>query len=312
MTGPEQYLRPEVARRVRRLDLKARFIVEGFLAGLHQSPYRGLSLEFAEHRRYASGDDPKTLDWAAWAKTDRLYVRTFQAETNLSAYLVLDRSRSMAYGGEPRGGPDGRLTKLDYARSLAAALGYLLIHQHDAVGLALLGSDLERFLPARPGRRHLARVLADLERAEGRGKTALAPALHALARRVKRRSLIVLLSDLVDEPQAVLGAMRHLAFRGHGLVVFQVLDPVERRLPICGPVLLEDPETGARLATDADHIRAAYTGRLEALIEQYRRGVAEAGGDFAALTTSTPFDRALMEFLRRRARPRMALAAAGQ
>ncbi len=297
MVKPEHYLLPEVARKVRRLDLRAKFIVEGFWAGLHASPYRGFSLEFSEHRKYVAGDDPKRLDWTAWAKTDRLYVKTFHAETNLEAYVVLDVSRSMAYAG-----PDGAMTKLEYATALAAAFGYLLLHQRDAVGLGLVGADLSRLLRPRTGRRHLTRVLAALARADGEGPTALAPSLHALARRIKRRSLVLLLSDLIDDRDAVLEALEHLAFRGHDLVVFQVLDAAERHLDLVGPVVLEDPETGLRVRTDADHIREAYTDRVAAMTAGYERGVREMGGDFVAMTTRTPFDEALCHFLAERQR----------
>jgi len=293
MVRPEQYLRPEVARRVGRLDLRARFIVEGFLAGLNDSPYRGFSLEFSEHRKYTPGDDPKSLDWTAWAKTDRLYVKTFRAETNLEAWVILDISRSMAYAGT-----DGAMTKLEYATALAAALGYLLTTQRDAVGLGLVGSDLKRLLRPHAGRRQLVRMLAELARATGDGPTDLAPGLHALARSIRRRGLVLLLSDLVDEPGPVLDALRHLAFRGHDVVVFQILDAAERRLDdVAGPVVLVDPETGLRVATDADHIRAAYTERVQQFVDTYERGVHDLGGDFAAMTTSTPFDKALCRFL---------------
>jgi len=297
MVKPEHYLLPEVARKVRRLDLRAKFIVEGFWAGLHASPYRGFSLEFSEHRKYVPGDDPKRLDWTAWAKTDRLYVKTFHAETNLEAYVVLDTSRSMAYAG-----PDGGMTKLQYATALAAAFGYLLLHQHDAMGLGLVGSKLSHLVRPRTGRRHLTRVLAALARADGEGPTALGPALHALARRLKRRSLVLLLSDLIDNRDAVLEALEHLAFRGHDLVVFQVLDAAERHLDLAGPVLLEDPETGMRVRTDADHIREAYTDRVAATTADYERGVRQMGGDFVAMTTRTPFDAALCHFLAERQR----------
>ncbi len=297
MVCPEEYLRPEVARQVRRLDLKARFIVEGFFSGLHGSPYRGFSPEFSEHRNYVPGDDPKGLDWAAWARTDRLFVKTYRAETNLSAYLLVDTSRSMAYAGRP-----GAMTKLEYATALSAAIGYLLVRQQDSVGLGLVGSGLERLLAPRAGRRQLVRVLSTLATAEGRGETRLAPALHAVARRVRRRGLMLLVSDLVDEPKAVLEALRHLAFRGHDVVVFQVLDPLERHLAVRGPVLLEDPETGERVATDADQIRRAYTDRLQRFVEAYRDGVGKIGGDFTTMTTSTPFDRALVRFLHERKR----------
>jgi len=297
MVTPEQYVLPEIARTVRRLDLRAKFIAEGFWAGLHASPYRGFSLEFSAHRAYTPGDDPKTLDWTAWAKTDRLYVKTFHAETNLEAYIVLDTSRSMAWAG-----PGAGLTKQEYATALAAAFGYILAHQRDAVGLGLVASDLWRLLRPKTGRRHLVRVLAELARAPGEGETALATGLHALARRVKRRSLVLLLSDLLDEPDAVLDALGHLAYRGHDLVVFHVLDPAERDLALAGPVVLEDPETGARVRTDADHIRQAYADRVARFTAEYERGVRDLGGDFVALSTDTPYDAALGRFLTQRQR----------
>jgi len=297
MLRPEQYLQPEVARRVARLDLRAKFIAEGFLQGLNDSPYRGFSLEFSEYRKYVAGDDPKSLDWTAWAKTDRLFVKTYRAETNLSAYLLLDTSRSMAYAARR-----GTMTKLEYAVALAAALAYLLARQADAVGLGLVGSGLNRFLRARPWRRQLVRIMTELAHAGGEGPTALAAGLHAVAQRVKHRGLILLLSDLVDEPGPVLQGLRHLAFRGHDLVVFHILDPAERRLEFTGPVILEDPETGAQVATDADHIRRAYTERMRAFIAEYERGVRSLGGDFVAMTTDTPFDKALCRFLAERKR----------
>ena len=297
MVRPEQYLQPDVARRVARLDLKAKFIVEGFLAGLHDSPYRGFSLEFSEHRKYVSGDDPRRLDWTAWAKTDRLFVKTFQAETNLSAYLLVDTSRSMGYAG-----PGGGMSKLEYATALAAAIGYLLVCQHDAVGLGVLGAGLWKLLPPHSSRRQLVRVLSELAQTTAEGGTALADGLHAVARRAKRRSLMLLLSDLVDEPGPVLEALRHLVFRGHDVIVFQILDRVERDLDLEGPVILEDPETGAQVATDADHIRSAYGERIASFVGEYERGVHELGADFVAMTTSTPFDQALVRFLRERKR----------
>jgi uncharacterized protein (DUF58 family) len=297
MLTAEKYLNPEVARQVRRLDLRAKFIVEGFLAGLHDSPYRGFSLEFSEHRRYAAGDDPADLDWTVWAKTDRLFIRTYQAETNLAAYLVVDTSRSMAYAGR-----QGAITKREYATALAAALGYLLVRQGDSVGLGLMGTDLARLVRPRGGRRQLVRVLSELVRQNGAGTTDLAAGLHTLARRIKRRSLVLILSDLVDEPEAVLAALRHLAARGHDLVVFHVLDAAERNLDFTGPVILEDPETGMQVTTDADAIREAYCRRVDAFVGRYERGVREMHGDFVSMTTSTPFDKALRRFLRQRKR----------
>ncbi len=297
MLSAEQYLLPDVARRVGRLDLKAKFIVEGFLAGLHDSPYRGYSLEFSEHRRYTPGDDPKDLDWTAWAKTDRLYVRTYRAETDLAAYLLVDTSRSMAYAGQ-----DGGVTKLEYATSLAAALGYLLVRQHDTVGLGLVGSGLNRFLRPRGGRRQLVRVLTELARAGGRGPTGLAAGLEAVARRVRRRSLMIVLSDLVDDLGPVANSLKHLAHRGHDIIVFQILDASERELATGGPVIFEDPETGVRVVTDADDIRGAYRNRIAQFVGWCEQSVRGLGGDFASMTTRPPFDRALARFLAERKR----------
>jgi uncharacterized protein (DUF58 family) len=194
-------------------------------------------------------------------------------------------------------GPGGEMSKLEYATALAAAIGYLLVCQHDAVGLGVLGAGLAKLLPPHGSRRQLVRVLSELAQTTAEGGTALADGLHAVARRAKRRSLMMLLSDLVDDPGPVLEALRHLVFRGHDVIVFQILDRVERDLDLTGPVILEDPETGARVATDADHIRAAYRERIASFVARYERGVHELGADFVAMTTSTPFDQALCRFL---------------
>jgi uncharacterized protein (DUF58 family) len=194
------------------------------------------------------------------------------------------------------------MSKLEYATALAAAIGYLLVCQHDAVGLGVLGAGLGKLLPPRGSRRQLVRVLSELAQTTAEGGTALADGLHAVARRAKRRSLMMLLSDLVDEPGPVLEALRHLVFRGHDVIVFQILDRTERDLDLTGPVVLEDPETGARVATDADHIRAAYGERIASFVARYERGVHALGADFVAMTTSTPFDQALLRFLHERKR----------
>jgi uncharacterized protein (DUF58 family) len=287
----ESYLRPEVIRQVARLDLKARFIVEGFLAGLHDSPYHGFSLEFSEHRKYVPGDDPALIDYAAWARTDRYYIRRFQAETNLACYLLVDQSASMDYAsGE-------RMTKLEYVVCLAAALGYLMTGQQDQVGLVTFDERVTRFVPPRSSRRQLTTLLSVLaRRPEGR-RTALADVLHQVAARVRKRSLVILFSDLLDDPDAVLKGLHHLRFRGHDLIVFHVLDEAEAHLSIRGPVELEDPETGERLTADPESVRADYLARLEALRDRFRGALEGARGDFVPVDTSMPFDKALVSFL---------------
>jgi uncharacterized protein (DUF58 family) len=287
----ESYLRPEVIQQVQRLDLKARFIVEGFLAGLHDSPYHGFSLEFSEHRKYVPGDDPAIIDYSAWARTDKYYVRKFQAETNLACYLLVDQSKSMDYAS-------GRLmTKLEYAICTAAALGYLMTRQQDAVGLVTFDERITQFVPPKSSRAQLNRMLSILAQPpEGRG-TALADVLHQVAARVRKRSLFVLFSDLLDDTPRVIEGLHHLRFRGHDLVVFHILDEAEAHLNLTGPVDLEDPETGDRVVTDAESIRADYLARLAAFKDSFRRELEGRRADFVPVDTSMPFDKALVSFL---------------
>lgn len=290
-SSAEQYLRPDVIQQVQRLDLKARFIVEGFLSGLHDSPYHGFSTEFSEHRKYVPGDDTRQIDWNVYAKTDRFYVRKYQAETNLDAYLLVDCSASMDFAA------DGRMTKLDYAICLAAALGHLMIHQQDSVGLVTFGERVLDFVPPRAKRSHLLSLLGTLARTRPAGRTDLAASLHEVASRVRRRGIMVLFSDLLTEPEQVVPALHHLRFRGHDLIVFQVLDHAERVLPFEGQVTFEDPETGDRLEADPQAIRAAYVRELEAFVDDYRRQCQTVRADFTVVDNAMTFDKALIEFL---------------
>jgi uncharacterized protein (DUF58 family) len=290
----ESYLRPDVIQQVQRLDLKARFIVEGFLAGLHDSPYHGFSLEFSEHRKYVAGDDPNLIDYAAWARTDKYYIRKFQAETNLACYLLVDQSASMDYAS-------GRaMTKLEYAVCLAAALGYLMTSQQDSVGLVTFDERITHFVPPKSSRAQLTSILGVLARKPGGRTTAVADVLHQVAGRIRKRSLMVLFSDLLDDTERVIEALHHLRYRGHDLIVFHVLDEAEAHLPMTGPVDLEDPETGQRVMTDPESIRADYLARLEEFKDRFRRQLEGQRADFVAVDTSMPFDKALVSFLQNR------------
>ncbi|GMU22353.1 MAG: hypothetical protein AMXMBFR13_24390 [Phycisphaerae bacterium] len=299
MSSVTRYLRPEVIAQVSRLDLRARFIVEGFLTGQHGSPFHGFSVEFSEHRKYVSGDDLRLIDWSVFAKTDRFYVRKYEAETNLAAYLVVDSSTSMGYRGPGKAG-DERLSKLDYAICLAAALGYLMIGQQDAVGLARFDSRLRSFLPARSKRSHLMQILAELASARparDAGESGLAHALHEIALRVRKRGLIIVLSDFLAPEEAVLEGLHHLRFRGHDVILFQVLDQAEVEFPFDHLSRFEDPETGRTLVATPDAIRNAYLEALHAFTERYRREAAGVRADFVQVHTGLSFDRALVQFL---------------
>ena len=294
MPGAEQYLKPSVIRNVARLDLRARFIVEGFLTGLHASPFQGFSVELSEHRRYAQGDDPRNIDWLVFAKTDRFYVKKYQAETNLSGYLLMDLSESMSYTFRQE------LTKFDYCICLAAALGYLMIHQQDPVGLMTFDGQLRACLPAKSKRSQLGNILAVLSRARPAGQTDVAGNLRRIAAMIRHRGLFMLFSDLLCDPEPVIDALRMLRHRGHDVIIFHVLDEAEVNFPFDGLSDFEEPESGERLIVDAAGIRGDYLEAMQELRDRYKRECLRMGADYVPLDTSLPFDRALVEYLSQR------------
>ncbi|REJ95941.1 MAG: DUF58 domain-containing protein [Planctomycetota bacterium] len=290
----EEYLKPEVIRTVSRLDLRARFIVEGFLSGLHASPFHGFSVEFSEHRRYSQGDDPKDIDWLVYAKTDRYYVKKYQAETNITGYLLMDLSESMAYTHRQE------LTKFEYCICLAAALAYLMVHQQDPIGLMTFDETIRASLPAKSKRTQLANILALLAKAKPTGPTDVAPNLKRFAAMVKHKSLVMLFSDLLTDPEPVLDAVRLLRFAGHDVIIFHVLDEAEVHFPFTGMVDLKEPETEQTLLVDAQGIKSDYLEALAELREHYRKECLSTGADYVPLDTSMRFDKALVEYLSQR------------
>lgn len=290
-----EFLKPEVVAKLKGIDLKARMVVEGFLAGLHRSPYKGFSAEFTEHRLYMPGDELKRIDWKVYAKTDRFVIREYEEETNLRAYIVLDTSGSMGYRS-------GKLAKLDYAQCLAAALGYLLLRQKDSAGLIAFSDKIDRYIPPRSSRAHLNVLLHALSDARPGGDTSIGTTLHQLAERVKRRGLVIVISDLWDDPQQVLSGLKHFRHRKHDLLVFHLLDPNERALDFKGPVALRDLETGQEMVIDARVVREQYQRSFDDHFHQFEQGCREAGIDYHRVTTDTPFDRALFGYLERRRR----------
>jgi uncharacterized protein (DUF58 family) len=297
MPNVEQYLKPEVIRQIRRLDLRAKFIVKGFLHGLHASPFHGFSVEFSEHRKYTPGDNPQDIDWLVYAKTDKYYIKKFEAETNMTGYLVMDLSRSMGYTYRQE------LTKFEYSICLAAALCYLMIHQQDPVGLITFEERIRDCLPPRSKRTQLGAVLSLLARLRPTGKTSLAGSLAQIAAMLRHRSLVMLFSDLLADPQPVHKALRRLRHRGHDVILFHVLDEAEAGFPFDGMIEFEEPETRDKLQVDASSFRADYLAEVRRFCEEYRRECLQTGVDYVGLNTSMPFDKALMEYLAsRRAR----------
>ena len=294
--GELRFLDPAVIARLGTLELKARTIVEGFLTGLHRSPFKGFSVEFAEYRQYMPGDDLSSIDWKVYARSDRYYVKKFEEETNLNCYILLDVSASMGYGRA--GGP----TKLEYGQMLAASLAYLMNRQRDAVALTAFDDAIVSMLPpsARPG--HLRSVLVTLDRLRLGQKTDVSKPLHVLADAISRRGLVVLISDLLDEPARVVDGLRHFRFRGTDVVVFHVMDPDELTFPFERASKFRDMEVGDEVMAVPSVVRASYLEELERVLEIYRRELGLMGVDYRLANTSEPLEFALMSYFSNRSR----------
>ena len=290
-----QFLDPAVVARLGTLELKARTIVEGFLSGLHRSPFKGFSVEFAEYRQYMPGDDLSTIDWKVYARSDRYYVKKFEEETNLDCHLMLDVSGSMAYGSRA-------MTKFEYAQCLAAALAYLMTRQRDAVGLMAFDENIVNLLPAsaRPG--HLRAVLVTLDRLRLGRETHMDKPLTQLCDALTKRGMVVLISDLLDDPEAVVRGLKHFQFRGADVIVFHVLDPDEIEFPFDRATRFEDLETDEEIMAVPGVVRSHYLKAIGNLIDRYKRELGAAGIDYMLLSTSTPLEMALLSYLSTRAR----------
>ncbi|MCA9100854.1 MAG: DUF58 domain-containing protein [Planctomycetales bacterium] len=297
MPAVEEYLKPEVIRQIARLDLRAQFIAKGFMHGLHASPFHGFSVEFSEHRKYTEGDDPADIDWLVYAKTDKYYVKKFEAETNITGYLVMDASRSMGYTHSQQ------LTKFDYSVCLAAALCYLMIQQQDPVGLITFDEQLRNSVAPKSRRSQFGNVLTLLAKLKPEGQTAIAHCLTRIAAMLRHSSLLMVFSDLLEDPEPVLAALARLRHGGHDVILFHVLDEAEVRFPFDGIVDFEEPESADHTVIDAASIRADYLEEIEAFRAMYRGECFRLGVDYVALDTSNQFDKALVEYLQaRRAR----------
>ena len=289
-----RYLQPDVVAKLSNMELIARLVVEGFITGLHKSPYHGFSVEFAEHRQYMAGDEIRHIDWKIYGRTDRYYIKQFEEETNLKAYIVLDGSGSMAYASE------GRLTKLEYASYVAAALAHLLIAQRDAVGFVHYDEALRTYMPPHATKSYLREILRALHAVKPANKTATSSTLHEVAERIKRRGLIILLSDLFDDPRQVMTALKHFRHKKNEVIVMQVLDPLERSFAFDRDAVFRDMETGEKITTQPWHIQQSYREEMKKFLDSYKRECRQNNIDYILLDTATPFDVALFEFLHKR------------
>ncbi len=295
-TDYRQYLNPEIVSSLKGMELRARMVVEGFIAGMHKSPYHGFSVEFAEHRQYMPGDNIRDIDWKVYAKRDRFYIKQYEEETNLKAYLLLDCSRSMAY----RSG--SRVTKIDYARLLSAALSYMMLRQRDAVGMVAFDEKIRRYIPPRSKYGHLHVLLTEIAAQEPSETTDISGALHEMAERIKRRGLIILLSDLLDEAGTIISGLKHFRYDRHEVIVFHILDPRERDFAFGREAIFKDMETGAEVTTSPYQIRKAYSEAAGAFAEEIAAACRQANIDYHPIDTAMPFDKALYAFLGKRER----------
>lgn len=295
--GPTRLVDAELLASLSSMELRARALVDGYYSGHHRSPYHGASVEFADHRAYTHGDELRHLDWRLYGRSDRFFVKQYEAETNLTVHLLLDASGSMGY-------PERGVTKLACASYLAAGLAYLAWRQRDAVGLSVFDTTVRQQLPPQTRRGHVQQVFDALERVTPGGETAVAEVLQAAGMALRRRGLIVLLSDLLEDAGEILHALAVLRGHGHDVIVLQVLDRGELELGLRGPVLVEDLETGALLATDADEIRAEYDAALRAHLQHLRDGCVAHHIDHQLFVTDRPLGRALVAYLAHRRRRR--------
>ncbi|MBS3734073.1 MAG: DUF58 domain-containing protein [Phycisphaerae bacterium] len=288
-----RYLDPETLQKIGSLELIAREVVEGLRVGAHRSPLRGFSTDFAHHRQYVPGDPLRHLDWRVYARTERYYTKLYEAETCYEAHLLLDASASMTYGS-------GAVSKLEYAKYLAASLAYLILKQRDSVGLGVFDSTLRSYDPPRSAMGILGLLDARLAEATGQPRTDIAAQLHELAHRVNRRGVVVLFSDLLEDEEGFLRGLDHLRFRGHNVIVFHLLDPYELTFPFSGTWRFEGLEGEDEFTTQPDRIRDIYMEDLQAFLNTVRTGCERSHVDYDLVDTSRPVDVVLSEFLARR------------
>jgi uncharacterized protein (DUF58 family) len=276
------------------LDIKARLVVEGFLSGLHTSPFKGFSQEFADHRQYMPGDELKRIDWKVFGRRDRFYIKEYQEETNLRAYILLDKSGSMGYGKN--------ISKLEYAKYLGASLAYMLFKQKDSVGIATFDTQIREIIPPSARRVNFMMMLRTIAEADPGGETNTHDAIYELAQKIKRRGLVIVLSDLLDDPALVVKSLRSFRYRKHEILVFQILDSDESNFPFAESAIFKDLENGSEMIVSPRMLRDRYRARFREFLQSYHRQLLESDIDHTVLYTNTAYDKALFAYLQKRAR----------
>jgi uncharacterized protein (DUF58 family) len=290
----EKYLKPSVIRTIKRLDLRAQFIIRGFMHGLHASPLHGFSVEFSEHRKYSQGDDPNDIDWLVYAKTEKYYVKKYESETNLFGYLVVDVSRSMGYTYRQE------MTKFEYSICIAAALAYLMVHQQDPVGLVTFDKRIVQSLKPKASRKQLGEILSILSNLVPDGETDISASVAQLSAMLRRQSLVMIFSDLLGDTDKILRSLHRLRHSGHDVILFHVMDEAEAKFPFHGQVDFYDPESQENIPGNADEMRNDYLTSIKEFRTQIKNDCAKSRIDYVQLDTSIQFDKALIEYLSKR------------
>lgn len=289
-----RFLVPEVLAALSSMEIRARTVVEGMAEGLHKSPYKGFNVEFSEYRQYVPGDPLKDIDWKVYGRTDKFYIKEHEEETNLSGFLVVDSSGSMSYRGA------GAMSKLEYASTLAASLSYLMLKQHDSVGLVTFANGLRKILRPRTGMAHLKNICVELEATEASDTTDIGESLTMVGQTMKKRGIFILFSDLMDNPEIVIKKLRQLRTRRHEIVLFHVLDRDEISFPFDDTTIFRDLEDRSEIVTDAYSLRDEYLKRIKNLLNNYRSALRKSGIDYLIADTSMPLDAVLRSFFTRR------------
>ena len=321
-----KYLIPSVIARLSNLELKAKQVVEGFMAGLHKSPYHGFSVEFAEHRQYMPGDDLKHLDWKVYARTKRYYIKQFEEETNLKSYLLLDISKSMTFNSSENNTNNSikstgifdkfrkiknkkseepkteKISKLEYASYLAASLSYLMVLQKDAVSLTTYDTKIRKYVPPHSTKTNLKLILKELSAVKSQYKTGTAVSLNEIAEKIKRRGMVIIISDFLDKQAEVINALKHFRYNKNEVIIFQILDPVELSFLTGNPLTIVDLETREEMYSQPFAIQKSYKEAMKEFIGNYKSECRKNKIDYVLLTTETPFDKSLLQYLNKRSK----------
>ena len=289
-------LDPSIISKINSLELRARLVVEGFMVGLHKSPYHGFSVEFIQHRPYMQGDSLRDVDWKVYGKTEKFYIKQYEEETNLRSYILLDVSKSMQFSS------GNNVSKLEYASTLAAALSYLMMKQQDAFGLTLYSDRIVQYLPPKATKSYLRQVLKSLVSVKASDTTNTAACLNSVAEKIKRRGLVIIISDLFDDIESVISALKHFSYQKNEIIVFQILDPIERNFAFGRDAIFKDMESEEELTTQPYQIQKAYKLAIEEFIGKIKSECLNSKIDFNIIETSTLFDKALMSYIQKRRR----------